>query len=302
LIKALAKVMITAAWTDGKISNEELNSLKDLLFHLPGMTARDWAELEIYLETPVEPGERARLVAELQQALASRRDRELAVSALSDVIQADGQVSAGERAVFEEIQAALEEVDTGIFGQVGRLLGGPVQRRSAAVAASPDRELLLDDFVRNRIYYHLQQRLKYGELQVDLPESELRKLSLAGGLMARVAYVDRQVTEAELEQIAAALQTHLHLDPGPARIVAEIAVAAISKDLDYYRLSREFFEHTSEEERARFLDVLFAIAAADGVVSHQEMEEIRTIANVIKLAHKQFIDAKLKIPRDRRAY
>jgi hypothetical protein len=32
-----------------------------------------------------------------------------------------------------------------------------------------------------------------------------------------------------------------------------------------------------------------------------EIEEIRTIATVLKLSHRQFIDAKLKIPRERRA-
>lgn len=39
----------------------------------------------------------------------------------------------------------------------------------------------------------------------------------------------------------------------------------------------------------------------DGGVSNDEIEEIRTITNVLKLTHKQFIEAKLKIPRERRA-
>jgi hypothetical protein len=32
------------------------------------------------------------------------------------------------------------------------------------------------------------------------------------------------------------------------------------------------------------------------------MEEIRTVAIVLKLGHQPFIDAKLKIPRAQRAY
>ena len=50
---SLAKVMVAAAWADGVITNEEINSLKDLLFHLKGITAQDWAEIDIYVETPV---------------------------------------------------------------------------------------------------------------------------------------------------------------------------------------------------------------------------------------------------------
>jgi uncharacterized tellurite resistance protein B-like protein len=294
--------MIAAAWMDGKIGNEKINSLKDLLFHLPDMTAHDWSELEIYLETPVGPEERARLIAELQGALSSRQDRELALHALEDVIQADGTVSATEQAALQEIRSALEHVDTSIFGQVGRLLRTPVERRSEVVASAPNREMFLEDFIRNKIYYNLSLRLGQDSLDLNLPEPELRKLSLAGGLMARVAYVDREVTAAEFDGMAGLMQEHFGLRREAAGLVAEVAVSTISKDLDNYRLTREFFEHTDEDERLRFLRVLFAVAAADGIVSHQEMEEIRTIATVLKLNHDQFIDAKLSIPRERRAY
>ncbi len=38
VIMALAKVMVAAAWADGDVSLDEVNSLKDLLFHLPEMS------------------------------------------------------------------------------------------------------------------------------------------------------------------------------------------------------------------------------------------------------------------------
>jgi len=43
----LAKVIIAAAWADDEVSHEEINSLKDLLFRLPHLEARDWSSLEI---------------------------------------------------------------------------------------------------------------------------------------------------------------------------------------------------------------------------------------------------------------
>jgi hypothetical protein len=46
--------------------------------------------------------------------------------------------------------------------------------------------------------------------------------------------------------------------------------------------------------------VLFAIAAADGEACYEEIEEIRAIAQSLKLSHRQFIDAKLKIPPEQR--
>ena len=92
-IKTIAKVMIAAAWADGNVSSEEINSLKDLLFQLPDMTASDWSELDIYIETPVGEAERIRLEGELLVQLKTPEDKELALAALNEVVSADGRVS-----------------------------------------------------------------------------------------------------------------------------------------------------------------------------------------------------------------
>ncbi len=298
VINALAKVMIAAAWADGSISNDEMNSLKDLLFQLPDMTASDWAELEIYIDSPVGEAERTRLVVELQDALQTPADKSLAVNAIDEMVHADGALSQEEEAVAREIIAAVEDVNVGVFGRMGRLL---VTSRSRAVQDAPNRELYLEDFEKNKIYFNISRRLELDNAEIDLPDRELRKLSLAGGLMARVAYVDRKIQEGEFESMVSAIQTHWKLSDIESALVAEVAVNEIGKDMDYYRLSRGFFESTNEQERVRFLDVLFAVADGDGFVSNAEIEEIRTIATVLKLTHRQFIEAKLKVPGQRRA-
>jgi uncharacterized tellurite resistance protein B-like protein len=306
LILTLAKVIIAAAWADGEMALDEINSLKDLLFQLPRaggtqITGREWARLEMYIESPVGVAERARLVEELQAALQTPKDRALALSALEDLIQADGVVSDEERAVAEEIKTAIQAVDVGVIGQLGRLIRGTVQRRSQAVANAPNREEYFEDFIKNKVYYAVRQRLNLGEVDLDIPEGDLRKLSLAGGLMARVAHVDREVTEDEFDRMVHALQAGWDITREAAAFVAEVAVSEVSADLDYFRLTRQFCTSTTEDERVRFLDVLFAVADADGHVSHEEIEEIRRIARSLNLTHKQFIGAKLKVPRERRA-
>jgi uncharacterized tellurite resistance protein B-like protein len=79
-----------------------------------------------------------------------------------------------------------------------------------------------------------------------------------------------------------------------------MAASEVSKGLDYYRLTRQFFETTTEDERVAFLDALFAVAAGDGLASYDEIEEIRTIAYGLLLSHQQFIDAKLRLPAGQR--
>jgi uncharacterized tellurite resistance protein B-like protein len=298
---ALAKVMIAAAWADGSITNDEINSLKDLLFQLPEMTASDWAELDIYIETPIGEAERARLIAELGSSLSSSHEKAMALTMIDELVSADGEITDEERETAEEIKSAIQDANVGVLGGMGKFLGNSVNRRSQAVENAPNRELYLDDYVKNKVFYNVNRRLELEQTDIDIPERELRRLSLAGGLMARVAYVDHEVQEGEFDSMVNAIQNNWELSDVEAALVAESAVSAITKGLDYYRMSREFFESTTEDERVHFMDALFAVADGDGRVSYEEIEEIRTIATVLKLHHKQFIDAKLKIPRERRA-
>jgi len=296
----LAKVIIAAAWADDEVSHEEINSLKDLLFRLPHLEARDWASLEIYIDSPIEHGERLRLIEELTRALSSRADKELALKALDDLVRADGEIPAAEERVAEEIRQAIQDANVGVIGGIGKLVKGTIQRRSEAVANAPNRETYLEDFIKNRVYYGVRRRLDESDDQPDLPDSELRKLSLAGGLMARIAHIDREVTEGEIGAMERTLQENWNCSREQAALVAEVAVSAVAEDMDFYRMAREFFTCTTRQERVQFLDVLFAVADGDGMVSTPETEGIRRIAMNLKMTHRQFIDAKLKIPRERR--
>jgi uncharacterized tellurite resistance protein B-like protein len=298
----LAKVMVAAAWADGVITNQEINSLKDLLFHLPGMTASDWTEIDIYIESPVDEAERQRLVQNLQASLSSRADQALAIQALDGMIAAGGGAGPAEQAVVAEIKAAIRDANVGLAGKWNRFMRGSVQRQSQSVQSAPNRELYLDDFIKNRIFYDVSRRLESEDVATQIPEDKLRKLSLAGGLMARVAYVDQKVTDEEYRQILQALQDNWEISQVEAALVAEVAVSDIGKDLDYFRLTRQFFDSTTEKERVCFLDVLFAVTTSDGRASYEEIEEIRKISKGLLLTHQQFIDAKQKVPREKRVF
>lgn len=300
-ILTLGKVIIAAAWADGEVAHEEVNCLKDLLFRLPGLTGREWAMLDMYIESPVGAAERDRLVNQLQSELRSVEDRSLALKSLDDMVLADGIVSEEEKTIIEEIKSQIETVNVNVFGQLGRIVKGSIQRRESALSDAPNREEHFEDFIKNKVYYGIQRRLELEKESWDIPEDQLRKLSLAGGLMARVAHVDLEVTNDEFKAIADSLEKEWNISSDEAAFVTEVAVSEIGPDMDYYRLTREFFTSTTGEERSQFLNVLFSVANADGFVSAQEIEEIRAIANSLRLTHKQFINAKLTIPKDQRA-
>lgn len=297
LILTLAKVLIAAAWADGEPTHEEINSMKDLLFHLPQLSARQWASLQMYIDSPLSDAERERLLEELRYAIQTPQDRELAQQALDEMLQADGDVSAEEEQIAAEIRATIESVNV---STLSRLVKGMTGRRAQALANAPNREDHLDDYVRNKVYYGVRRRLDLGEADLQVSDDVLRTLSLAGGIMAQVARVNPKVSDAEVATMVDALQNHWHLDADQAAFVAGVAISETAGLMDRYRLARQFASVVGPRERAQFLDVLFAVAAADGVACYDEIEEIRAIAESLKLSHRQFIQAKVKLPRERR--
>jgi uncharacterized tellurite resistance protein B-like protein len=295
LILALAKVLIAAAWADGELTHEEVNSMKDLLYYLPRLSARQWASLQMYIEAPVDEAERARLVEDLRDAIRSPEHRDLALKMLDEMLWADGEVTQEEERVVAEIKSAVESVDIGLLS---RLVKGMTARRAQAVADAPNREDYFEDFVKNKVYYGIRRRLDLGEAELNVGEDVLRTLSLTGGVMAQVARVNPEVTDAEVAAMVDALQTYWHLAPEQAAFVASVAISETASLLDRYRLARRFADACGFQERAEFLEVLFAVAAADADVTSDEIEEIRAIARSLKLSHEDFIEAKLKILHD----
>lgn len=300
LILKLGKVLIAAAWADQEITHEEINSLKDLLFRLPQLTGREWSTLQMYLDRPVSADERSCLIEELQRAISSAKEQKLALSALDELVRADGNVTESEHAVLNELRSAIDSAEVGLFGKLARLLQGAIRRRSAKTTNAANREDGFEDFIKNKVYHSVCRRQET-DVKLTIPETDLRKLCLSAGLMARVAHVDRDVTQKEFDGMVKALQIRWSITRAAAAFVAEVAVSDVVSGMDYFRLTRQFFEATTPEERARFLNVLFAVADADGRVSHDEIEEIRSIARSLKLSHRQFINAKVRIPDERRA-
>lgn len=303
LAMALAKVVIAAAWADGNLAHDEVNSLKNLLAEMGqtvgsgemALTMQDWAELDIYLYSPVGAEERQRLVAELAALMRGPRDRALALQALDRLFAADRVRHEAERQVAAEIRAALERADPGPLAA----LGGFVRRALGLQPAGPNREQYLDEFLNNRVYYAVRLRLgKAPEEDLGISASEARALALAGGILASLARLDDQVTEEERERIISALQRGWGISRDRAVLVAEAAIVESKERLDPFILTNAFAESTSVEERVRFLDALFAIAAADnGAISSEASATISRIASAIRLEQRHFIEARLRATR-----
>ena len=297
-IMDLAKLLIAAAWVDGELSNEEINSLKDLLFTIPDISGEAWKQLEIYMDSPVTSEERESLLSKVLTGITANKDKTLVIETLTRLFQADGKISDEESALLQDIKEALSKAHTGVFARMSRVITTSVKRRNETSKAATQRESRIDDFIMNTVYYQLEsERIERG-LAFNLPEQQIRKLCFASGLLARIAAVDSEISENERNSIKSILSEEWKLSDQEAGLVTEISCHRVLKGLDFYRTTRGFFDCTNHDERKAFLKCLFKIANASDMTSHEEVEEIRRISESLKLPHKDFIEAKLTIPRE----
>jgi uncharacterized tellurite resistance protein B-like protein len=299
LMGNLARVLAAAGWADQILTTDEIENLKDLLFKFQQSVPdpREDAMFQMYIESPVDAAERERLVEELRETVWSEEDKTYVFSALKKMVEVDGKVTEEEQTVLDHIHASIGSVDTGMFGDLGRLVRGAMKRRSQAARNAPNREEYFEDFLKNKVYYEVRRRLDLSHSDITIPDEELRKLSLVGGMMAHVAHVDHVVIENETDKITAILETTWGLSREAATFVQDCALADVSRDFDYLRMTREFTELTTAAERNNLLELLFEVANADGQVSNEELLEITYIADYLLIRLDRVNKAFLKVSR-----
>lgn len=288
----LAKLLIAAAWADGELHPDEINSLKDLIFTLGEFTGGQWARLEIYMDSAVSDKERQALLDNVLAEIKSEDDKEFVLKSLQELFCADGIIDDKEMPVLDEFTQAVSGVRTDVFSRLSQMLRPVIDQRKSTYKSGSQREGRIDDFIKNTIYYQLESE---GKVPADLGADKVRQLCLAAGLLAKVANVDEDISAAEQDAIKGVLSRSWGLSESEAEVVTNISCHRILKGLDYFRLTRGFFECTTIDQRRSFLVCLFKVANASDKVSNDEIDQIRRISDALKLTHKDFIAAKLTI-------
>lgn len=299
-ILELGKLLIAAAWADGALSITEINGLKELLFQLPDISGEEWMELELYMASPVGDAERQRLLNRVLGRMGSAGDKALALKTIEKLMPPESSEDDRQTEVVQQLRNDLEQGSGGFFDHLRRPFRRMLNVRGQHYGEEHDRESRLEDFIKNTIYFQVTMELRDRGITFDLSDSDIRKLCLAAGLMARVAEVDHVISPEETRVMRDVLQRHWTLTAEQAQLVAEISHHRVFRGLDSVRLVKRFNDFTTRTERKDFLDCLFAVANAAEHTSFDEIEVIREIAKGLELTHQDFIDAKLKVSREDR--
>ena len=113
-------------------------------------------------------------------------------------------------------------------------------------------------------------------------------------ILGRVANADLAVSDAETRVMEREVQALGALDEEEAVLVVEIAKAQhrLFGATDSYSITREFAHAATTDQKRELLECLFAVSAADQIVSGTEEGEIRRISNELDLTHDEFIAAR----------
>ena len=113
-----------------------------------------------------------------------------------------------------------------------------------------------------------------------LDPDQARYLACFAYVLARVAQADLEIDEAESRQMEETVHQLAELSEAEAALVVEIAKnqTRLFGGTENYVVTREFRRISDKAQRAKLLQCLFAIAAADGSISGVENAEINAIA------------------------
>jgi len=116
--------------------------------------------------------------------------------------------------------------------------------------------------------------------QLDrLDPGEAKYLAAFAYVLARIAHADLDIDATETAEMELRAKTVASLSEAEAALVVQIAVtqARLLGGTENYVVTREFRNISTKEQRAKLVECLYAVAAADGTISAAESSEIASI-------------------------
>ncbi len=114
-------------------------------------------------------------------------------------------------------------------------------------------------------------------------------------LLLEMASIDGEFTQSERERIMAILKKDYHLSDEHADALVEASTEELKQSIDYWQFTNLINQNYSMEEKIRIIEMVWKIAYTDGKLDKHEDYLVHKLAKLLRLTHKQLIDAKLKI-------
>jgi uncharacterized tellurite resistance protein B-like protein len=114
-------------------------------------------------------------------------------------------------------------------------------------------------------------------------------------LLLEMANIDGKFSEIEKERIVELLRNNYQLSAEHAAALMKAAEDELEKSIDLWQFAKLINENYSTEEKIKVIETVWQVVYTDGILDKHEDYLVHKLANLLRLSHKQLIDAKLRV-------
>jgi uncharacterized tellurite resistance protein B-like protein len=127
-------------------------------------------------------------------------------------------------------------------------------------------------------------------------DGRLRDVHLAAcAVFLEMAGIDNEFDERERQEILEIFRSEYGLSAEEIAELESAAGTALSKAKDHLGFTHVINENFSNEEKSRLVELLWRLVYADGRLDEHENYFIHKLARLLRLTHRDLIDAKLRV-------
>jgi len=117
----------------------------------------------------------------------------------------------------------------------------------------------------------------------------------ACALLVEMGSIDGEFSEVEQRHIVATMEKEYGLSDELAKELMDSAHKELDGSIDLWRFSNLINQNYSHVEKNGIMEMVWRVVYADGKLDKHEDYLVRKMAALLRLSHKEMIDAKLKV-------
>lgn len=132
----------------------------------------------------------------------------------------------------------------------------------------------------------------------EVAPKEINDKIALGVLLWVVAEADEKFLPEEEKKMKDILTSYAKISEEDMAYVMGSIKEAARERIDLYQFTNEVSKDLDYQMKISILENLFRVACADKELDDKELETIRKIANLFRLSHRDFINAKIKVKKE----
>ncbi|MFC1840986.1 TerB family tellurite resistance protein [Thermodesulfobacteriota bacterium] len=127
-------------------------------------------------------------------------------------------------------------------------------------------------------------------------ETSKKDINLATcALLLELASIDGEFSSQERDNIVSIFKTKYNVSDDDIAGLLKSSEEVLEESIDLWQFTNLINQNYSLEEKLDVIETVWEVAYSDGRLDHHEDYLVHKVATLLRLSHKQLIDAKLKV-------